>query len=99
MQIQVGTLAVATKQTAVSDFNEIGVCYEVYELDGRPGYSFIFERGGYDGFSLDEVTWFLRLQNVHCIEVSGYEFRNVLKLCADFRAGFFLPAFKLLSPI
>jgi hypothetical protein len=95
LKISVGTLAIATRQTGVCDVGEVGVCYEVYELSRRPGYSFIFEGGRYDGFSPDEVERFLKLPNVHCLKVSGYEFRNVLKLCADFRAGVFAPAFEL----
>ena len=54
--IQVGTLAVAKRDTGVCAAGERAVCYEVYQLDGRAGYSFIFERGGYDGFSPDEVA-------------------------------------------
>lgn len=96
LEISVGTLAIATQKTGVCDVGEVGVCYEVYELEERPGYSFIFEGGRYDGFSPDEVERFLKLPNVHCVKVSRYQFRNVLRLCADFRAGVFAPAFEIM---
>ena len=60
-KIQVGTIAIATRASGVCDVGETGVCYEVYELAGRPGYSFIFERGRYDGFSLEDVEMFLHV--------------------------------------
>lgn len=95
--IQVGTVAVATRQTGVCEVGEPGVCYEVYELDGRPGYSFIFASGRYDGFSLDEVDMMLHVTGTVCQPVSGYRFKNVLRLKRDFQAGFFDPAFPLIS--
>jgi hypothetical protein len=95
MEIQVGTLAIGKRQTGVCEIGEVGVCYEVYELEERPGYSFIFESGRYDGFHPNEVERFLMLPNIHCLTVSSYKFRNVLKLRTDFRAGFFAPAFEL----
>lgn len=64
------------------------VCYEVYELDGRDGYSFIFEKGGYDGFA-DNEMYMLEILDVVVSSVAGYEFSNVLTLERDFRAGKF----------
>lgn len=60
-KIQVGTIAIATRASGVCDVGETGVCYEVYELAGRPGYSFIFERGRYDGFSLSRSKFVLAI--------------------------------------
>lgn len=98
LPIEVGTLAIAIKKTGVCEVGEVGVCYEVYELEGRPGYSFIFKSGRYDGFSPDEAESFLALPDVRCTEVSGYRFRSVPRLCADFEAGFFASAFKVPLP-
>ena len=93
--IQVGTVVVAKRRSAVCDVGEPGVCYEVYELDGRPGWSFIFRSGRYDGFSPDEVDTFLHVTGTVCRPVAGYRFRNVIRLTQDFHAGFFNPAFPL----
>jgi hypothetical protein len=41
--IQIGSLAIATRASGVCDVGERGVCYEMYELAGRPGCSFLFE--------------------------------------------------------
>jgi hypothetical protein len=49
--IQVGSQVIAKRASGLNAVGERGVCYEVYQLGGRPGYSFILERGGYDGFS------------------------------------------------
>ena len=56
--IQVGTLVTAKRAAGVCAAGERGVCYELYKLDGRPGYSIIFQRGGYDGFSPQDVEMF-----------------------------------------
>ena len=59
MNIRVGTLAVAKRGSGVCKEGEVGVCYEVYTLGDRPSYSFIFERGRFDGFSPRDVELFL----------------------------------------
>ena len=97
LPIQVGTVVVATRRTGVCDVGEPGVCYEVYELGGRPGYSFIFRSGRYDGFSPDEVEQFLQVTDQVCRATAGYQFRNVNQLARDFEAGLFAPAFPLVS--
>lgn len=72
---------------------ERGVCYEVYELDGRPGRAFLFERGGYDGFSPMDVRLMLRITGQVVEAVRGYTFTNVGELDADRRRGRFSAAF------
>jgi len=93
--IQVGTIAIATLASGVCDVGETGVCYEVCELADRPGYSFIFERGRYDGFSLEDVEMFLHVTDRVAPGIEGYEFRNVTRLLQDFREGRFADAFPL----
>jgi hypothetical protein len=75
------------------------VCDEAYTLpDGkggrRPGWSFLFEQGRYDGFSPDEVELILEVTGEVCQEVTDYEFRSVMRLMEDFRRGYFAPAFQ-----
>ena len=91
--IQCGTVAIATRQSGVCGPGERGVCYEVYELDGRPGYSFIFEKGRYDGFSPEDVAMFLEMTPTVCRTVAEYQFRNVTRLLRDFAHGRFAEAF------
>lgn len=95
--INVGTLAIAKRQMAVCDVGEMGVCYEVYSLENRPGYSFIFESGRHDGFKPAEIELMLTLPGVRCEELQDYRFRSVIRLVADFRAGLFAPAFAMLK--
>src|SRR5215831_9937940 len=83
--IQVGSLAIATR--------ERGVCYEVYALGGRPGYSFLFAQGRYDGFSPEDVTLFLTITGEVCAAVADSQFFNVTRLSRDFAQGRFAPAF------
>ena len=64
--IQVGSIALATRASGVCDAGERGVCYEVYALGGRPGYSFIFDQGRYDGFSPEDVALFLTITGEVC---------------------------------
>lgn len=92
--LQVGSLVVARRGTAVCDMGERGVCYEVYDLGGRPGRSFIFESGRYDGFSPDDVDTFLEVTDTVCSETANYRFTNVWRLCQDFQQGRFAAAFR-----
>ncbi len=92
-EITVGSLAVAKRSSSVCNAGEVGVCYEVYELGKRPGYSFIFESGRYDGFSPEDVALFLDVTGRVCKAVEGYAFENVGKLSMDFRSGRFAAAF------
>jgi hypothetical protein len=95
MTIKVGTLCRAKRKSAICDIGEVGVCYEVYSLDNRPGYSFIFEIGGYDGFSLDEVEVFLDIIGEYqLLNESSYRFANVVALYNDFVDGQFENAFR-----
>jgi hypothetical protein len=91
--IQVGSLAIATRASGVCDAGERGVCYEVYALGGRPGYSFIFDKGRYDGFSPEDVVMFLTITGEVCTAVADYQFTNVTRLSRDFAQGRFAPAF------
>lgn len=97
----VGAIAIATRRTGVCDLGERGVCYEVYDmLDApvrnnavpRPGYSFIFQSGRYDGFSPDDVRLALTLTGEVCASVVGYRFTNVMRLVRDYEDGVFKAA-------
>jgi hypothetical protein len=94
-EIMVGSIVVAKRRSGVCDAGEIGVCYEVYELERRPGYSFIFESGRYDGFSPDDVALILDVTGRVCQAVAGYAFENIGKLAKDFSAGRFAAALPL----
>jgi hypothetical protein len=91
--IQVGSLVVAKRASGICASGERGVCYEVSQLGGRPGYGILFQRGGYDGFSPDDVATFLDVTGRVCPEVAGYQFTNVTRLAQDFRDGRFAAAF------
>ena len=93
--ISVGTLAVATRDTAVCRAGEVGVCYDVYEIGDRPGYSFLFQDGGYDGFSPGDVARFLEVQPARDETASAYTFRNVECLRRDYERGHFQSALGL----
>jgi len=73
---------------------ETSVCYEVYTPGGRPGYSFLFERGRDDGFSPEDVEMFLTVTDTVCDKVADYQFTNVTRLLWDFRLGRFAETFR-----
>jgi hypothetical protein len=94
-KITVGSLVTAKRELGpVAWPEESGVCYEVYELENRPGYAFIFQRGGWDGFSPDDVNRFLEVSGRVSQHVADYKFKNVGQLQADYRAGRFSAAFE-----
>ena len=92
--ITVGTLAIAKRNSVIFKAGERGVCYEVYTLEDHPGYSFIFESGGYDGFSPFDVQLCLDVLPVVIGSVGNYHFQDVTKLGKDFRRGRFAEAFR-----
>ena len=85
--IQVGSLALATRASGVCDIGERGVCDEVDALDGRPGFSFLFAQGRYDGFSPEDVAMFLRITGEVCAAVADSQFINVVRLTRDWAQG------------
>ena len=93
ISIQVGTLAMATRDTGVCRAGELGGCYELYTIGNRPSTSFIFERGGYDGFSPQDLEMFLEVTAVVFKSIASYRFTNVGQLLKDFSAGRFAEAF------
>ena len=97
--ITVGTLAIAKRASGVCDAGERGVCYEVYELGGRPGYAFLFEKGRYDGFSPEDVALFLTVTDTVCATIADYQFTNVTRLRRDFAQGRFAEAFPPRPPV
>lgn len=86
--MEIGTVATLKLPCLGNPAGARGVCYEVYRIGHRPGWSFVFKNGNYDGFSPCEVVQFLRV-----VGHSGlrYSFRDVGRLAADFRDGHFAP--------
>ena len=95
MTVRVGTLAVAKRDSGVCKTGEYGVCYEVHTLEDRPGYSFIFKRGGFDGFSPRDVETFLKVFDLVAPSVTSYTFTSVGRLLQDYRAGRFAEALEM----
>lgn len=93
--LQVGSIVVAKRHTAVCEIGEVGVCYECYSIADRPGWSFIFQQGRYDGFSPNEVDTMLHVTGQVCPAVTSYKFHNVARLSKDYEAGYFNSAFMM----
>ena len=91
--MQVGTIIKIHTPCLDNPAGTLGVCYEVYTIGSDAGFSFIFENGNYDGFSIDDMEIF-RVEPIGiCIEVSDYQFQNVMRLSEDFESGLFESAF------
>jgi hypothetical protein len=90
---RVGAVAIAIRECAVFAFEEAGVCYEAYRIGGTPGWAFIFERGGFDGFSAADLALDLHLTGVVAPELEHYDFQNIGQLREDWRRGVFAPGF------
>ncbi len=93
IELKVGNLVFAKHSTAINHEGEHGICVGVYEIGGRAGYDIIFERGGYDGFSPDEVELIL-IKTGFLQQYSRYCFTNVMQLDKDYKNGYFKDAFK-----
>lgn len=94
-EIKIGTLATAKRDSAICCVGEMGVCYDIYTIGSRPGYSFIFEQGGDDGFSPEDVELFLEVTDVVFPSIATYKFENVTQLERDYGNGRFSEAFSL----
>lgn len=92
-RIDVGTVAIAKRDTRICGRGEKGVCYRIEPYPGGDargeGYAFVFERGGYDGFTVDEVDRDLLLTGDVAQTALGYRYSNVLALVEDWRRGVF----------
>ena len=91
---RVGSVAFTRRLSSLWKKGERGVCYETYRIGERPGYSFIFEGGGYDGFSEDDLSSWLALTEEVAPSVMGFQFRNVMHLSGAYEAGWFYEALK-----
>jgi hypothetical protein len=97
MLLSPGTLIYAHGEAGVARPGEVGVCYEVYTLKGemstQEGYSLIFEGGGYDGFSLFDLTLAVTPLEAHCLDVRSYAPTTVSELSLAYHQGRFQAAF------
>lgn len=91
--LRVGSVAVAMRECGVFRLGEAGVCFEAYRIGGRPGWSFIFERGGFDGFSPSDVGLCLHVTGEVAPGLEGYEHTGIGRLLRDWREGRFTVAF------
>ncbi len=86
--LRIGTVAIAQRGFDAINVRpgELGLCYETYTIGAdHQGASFIFEAGGYDGFSRDDLKW---LKMVGWIPIA-YRFQNVGQLMECYRCGLF----------
>ena len=92
---RVGSITYAVRASSLWQKGERGVCYEIYGIGDRAGFSFIFEKGGYDGFSEDELEPWLLITKEIAPSVVGFQFKNVLHLTGAYQAGWFDEALKI----
>jgi hypothetical protein len=97
MNLERGMLVYAHREAGVARLGEVGVCYDVYprpdaSTDSK-GYGLLFARGGYDGFSLFDISVTVTpLRLVH-EGTRAYNFSNVVELYRDYSNGRFNAAF------
>jgi hypothetical protein len=90
--VRVGSVVRARRPTSACESGELGVCYAVASLGGRPAYSFIFERGDYAAFSPGRVAQVLELIGA-CENAVDYQYNGLVRLVFDYRHGLFDAAF------
>lgn len=85
----VGARVYALADTAVCSAHEPGVVYDAYEFGAHAGRSVIFEKGGYDGFSTDELQRFLIPEGSTDPKAASYVFQSAGRLARDHSLGVF----------
>jgi hypothetical protein len=107
-EISVGSLVTAKTQTAIFSPGEPGVCFATRQVSHvgwehepaqherlkQPGYSFIFQGGGFDGFTPAQVKEFLEVSGLVSKDAADYQFKTVGQLGADYGTGRFDAAFE-----
>lgn len=90
-RIIVGTLVVANKSTRICKKGERGICFDVYDFGKTDfeGYSIIFQDGGYEGFSANEVERTLKILDRVDPVIANYTYANAKQLMLDYKIGIF----------
>ncbi len=96
-EILIGSIAVAKLKTDACFIGELGVCYGVSDVDGRPVWGFIFETGRFMVLAKESLAQALKLTGRVCEAVAGYTYAGDAQLKSDFRAGRFSLAFPSLK--
>ena len=94
--LAVGMVVRAVRAVGGEAPGSVGVVYEIYDRDDdTKGYSIIFERGFYDGFSPNCLK-ICQVESSMCIipELMSYQFVDVGELRKDFNNGLFNDAFE-----
>ena len=97
MELRVGSIVKLGRECLDCSINTIGVCYEVYNIGNREGFSIIFSNGNYDGFSNEDLKIFEVKKIGYVSKLSKYKFISVLKLADDFQDGHFNDGFNYLK--
>jgi hypothetical protein len=88
-RMQVGDLVIVGRASGVNASLALGVVVEVYELDGRRGWTILFEDGRHDGFSPEDCALFEVTPIGHNADVASYVFTSAMRLYSDWHAGRF----------
>ena len=92
-QFPLGAKVYASRSCGVCQSGERGVVVEEYWLGSRAGRTILFERGGYDGFSPEDLELFVVAEGSIANDLAGYRFEGVHRLLNDLRRGLFQSAF------
>ena len=90
--LAVGQQVAARRATDVCRAGEQGVVVEACALNGRPGWTVLFEQGGVDGFTPCDAGLWLEPGPV-LAEAAGYVYSSRARLTDDWRKGRFASVF------
>lgn len=91
---RVGSMRQLRKNVLGNEKGTWGVCFNVIRSNSGKTYQFIFPNGNLDGFSQDDMDYFFNEDQMYCPELSGYEFKSVIKTSRDFNSDVFKIAWK-----
>lgn len=87
--LPLGARVYARAESGICSKGSRGLVVEEYWLGERPGRTILFENGGYDGFSPDDIGHLVIAEGSIDSKLAHYCFQSVGRLSVEFHSGLF----------
>lgn len=88
-ELPLGARVYARTDSGICDKGSRGLVVEEYWMGERDGRTILFENGGYDGFSPEDIGHFVIAEGSIDSKLAHYCFQSVGRLSVEFHSGLF----------